>query len=152
MAKKCSVTGCDVKYRAKGLCATHWKINKKYGTPTPLCWCGEPAQTNAGNHGISVECKQHTLITRFWDNVNVGSDDECWEWQGSRTEAGYGLMWYDGKLRYAHRIAIDLEGDLFACHKCDNPPCVNPNHLFVGTQKDNVQDMLSKGRARGRNS
>lgn len=149
MATTCIVTGCNGKYRAKGLCNTHWKINKKYETPIPLCWCGEPAQTNAGNQGASFECKQHTLITRFWDNVNIKSDDECWEWQGIKTTAGYGLMWYDGKLRYAHRIAINLENDLFACHKCDNPPCVNPNHLFAGTQKDNIQDMLSKGRAKG---
>lgn len=146
----CSITGCDNKLVAKGLCSSHRKIKKKYGTPTPICWCGEPAQTNAGNRGFSVLCKRHTLLARFWDNVDIKSEEECWEWTGSRTEYGYGVMWWDGKLQLTHRLAIGLDNELFACHKCDNPPCVNPNHIFSGTAKDNIHDMISKGRGKKR--
>jgi len=151
MASTCIVTGCNGKYRAKGLCNTHWKINKTYGTPMPLCHCGEPAQTFAGNQGASKLCNDHTLLKRFWDNVDIKSDDECWEWQGSKTTAGYGLMWWNNELQYCHRLSIEFTGKQIpkryhACHSCDNPSCVNPNHLFVGTPQDNINDKVFKGR------
>lgn len=149
--KNCSITGCDNKYRAKGLCSTHWKINKKYGTPTPVCWCGEPAQTFVGGNGFSELCKEHTLLKRFWENVKVGQENECWEWQGAKTEAGYGVIWWRDELRYTHRISLELKGEVIppryhACHRCDNPACVNPGHLFVGSPRDNMLDKVSKGR------
>ena len=149
--KSCVVTGCTNKYRAKGMCGTHWRINKFYGTPTPLCWCGEPAQTNGGNQGASLLCQSHTLTARFWEHVDIKSDDECWEWQGSRTAAKYGLMYWNGELQYVHRLSLEFDGRpvpnrWHACHVCDNPPCVNPKHLFPGTPKDNMLDKVSKGR------
>jgi hypothetical protein len=149
--KSCSVTGCDNKYVAKGFCSTHRKINKKYGIPTPTCWCGEFSQTSTGNKKPSLLCKKHTLLQRFWDNVKVGTEDECWEWQGSRTKAGYGTILWDGILQYTHRLSLEFTGNVIppryhACHKCDNPSCVNPNHLFVGSPRDNMLDKVSKGR------
>jgi hypothetical protein len=151
MAKVCSVTGCDNKYRARGLCSTHWKINKKHGTPVPICWCGEPVQTFTGNQPQTKYCEYHTFTERFWNNVSVKSDKECWEWQGTKTAAGYGVIWYDNKLQYSHRIALELNNKAIpnrwhACHTCDNPSCVNPNHLYVGTPQDNMNDKVSKGR------
>jgi hypothetical protein len=151
MAKQCSVTGCDNKYIAKGLCSTHRKINKKYGTSTPTCWCGEFSQTNAGNKRFSSLCKQHFFLERFWENVKVGLENECWEWQGSKTQAGYGNIILDGKVHYAHRLSLEFSGEVIppryhACHKCDNPSCVNPNHLFVGSPRENMLDKVSKGR------
>jgi hypothetical protein len=147
----CSISGCDNKLRSRGLCSSHWKINKKYGTPTPICWCGEPAQTFAGNKGASVFCKEHALLNRFWGYVDVKSDEECWLWVGSKTTAGYGVMLWDGVEKYAHRISLELDGRpvpfrWHACHTCDTPSCVNPKHLFPGTPRDNVQDMVSKKR------
>ena len=148
----CKVSGCDNKYRSKGLCSGHWKINKKYGTPTPLCWCQEPAHTNGGNQGASPLCYKHTLTKRFWDYVDIQSENDCWEWKGSKTKSNYGLMWWNGKLHYAHRISLsilnDLSEELQANHHCDNPSCVNPKHLYAGTQMENMMDMVSRNRQR----
>ena len=149
--KTCKVSGCENKYRSIGLCSTHWKINKKYGTATPLCWCGEPAQTRVGSYASSLLCKSHTLTERFWGYVDIRNPEECWEWKGTRTAANYGLIWWNDGLQYAHRLSLELDGRpvpvrWHACHTCDNPPCVNPNHLFPGTPRTNVQDMILKGR------
>jgi hypothetical protein len=76
----------------------------------------------------------------------------CLEFDGPRTDRGYGLIYYNGKHTTASRVVLELTagrpllGEENACHSCDNPPCINPAHLFVGTQVDNMQDMLSKGR------
>jgi hypothetical protein len=83
--------------------------------------------------------------------VNVKGADECWEWTGTKTATNYGLIWWNDALQYAHRLSLEIDGrpvpaKWHACHTCDNPPCVNPNHLFPGTPHDNVKDKVSKGR------
>lgn len=90
---------------------------------------------------------------RFWAKVDRRGSDECWEWQGTRHDAyGYGVFHRsDGSTR-AHRIAYELTSGpvpdgLLVCHHCDNPPCVNPAHLFLGTSTDNNRDRDAKGRA-----
>lgn len=89
---------------------------------------------------------------RLWPRVNKGNVSECWKWTGARTKAGYGLLTINYQNHYAHRLAWELhkgskipEG-FFVCHRCDNPPCCNPAHLFLGTQDDNMKDASSKGR------
>ena len=87
---------------------------------------------------------------RFWKKVQKYQSDECWIWQGSKTSAGYGQLWVDCKQVYAHRVSWEIHYEaipdgMFVCHTCDNPTCVSPAHLFVGTSSDNVQDMLKKG-------
>lgn len=148
---KCLVSGCNNKYRSIGLCSTHWKINKKYGSPNPKCFCGQPVQTFAGNVGAQTLCQWHFFEKRYWDNVDKKSNDECWEWKAARNKFGYGVIYYDGKNRYAHRLALQLsniylEKDDVVCHSCDNPSCSNPNHLFIGKQSDNIKDMIEKRR------
>lgn len=87
---------------------------------------------------------------RFWQKVAIKSPDECWLWLSTKKEGGYGLFGLMGLNRMAHRLVLFGVGErseyLYALHKCDNPSCVNPKHLFAGTQKDNVRDCMDKGR------
>lgn len=89
---------------------------------------------------------------RFWGMVE--KTDGCWLWLGSLRETGYGQFNNDGKITRAHRFAYELAygaipDDMLVCHHCDNRRCVRPDHLFVGTHKDNMQDCLRKGRYAG---
>ena len=90
------------------------------------------------------------LQERFWEKVDVAGADDCWEWTASKAK-GYGKIYRDGKLTAAHRLSWEfrhgeIPAGLHILHKCDNPACVNPEHLFTGTQLDNLADMREKGR------
>lgn len=93
------------------------------------------------------------LHKRFWGWVDQRGPEDCWEWKGYRTPKGYGQFQVSRAVgpKRANRIAYLLHtgeepGDLKVLHRCDNPPCCNPAHLFLGTQADNVRDMHEKGR------
>ena len=92
------------------------------------------------------------VSVRFWPRVTKG--DGCWEWQGARSNLGYGrVRGEDGRTRQTHHIAWELvfgpiPSGLVVMHICDNPPCVRPNHLRLGTVAENNADMTAKGRRR----
>lgn len=90
---------------------------------------------------------------RFWAKVDLSDPEGCWPWMGSTSEKGYGRMHLRGKNTNAHRVSWELHfGPIplarFICHSCDNPPCVNPAHLWLGDNTANMRDMVQKGRHR----
>lgn len=128
----CSVDGCERELRARGFCATHYARFKRNGTERPF----KTARVS------------ERMIRRGWTVTESG----CWEWNGTRSAENYGSISVGNKTRLTHRLAYETwvgpipEGNVVR-HKCDNPPCMRPEHLEVGTYRDNTQDMIERGRS-----
>jgi len=96
--------------------------------------------------------REKPLKERFYTKIKmVLAEGDCWEWLGSTSTSGYAQLRWRGKTRFASHVSLTLFGrprpdGMCALHTCDNPICVNPNHLWWGTQKDNVDDCIAKGR------
>lgn len=131
---RCSVDGCDATYYGNTFCKKHHQWHWKRGLlPKPVVLTPEQ------------------IIKRF---TKVDEKTGCWIWQRARKKEGYGSMSLPGSHRvYVHRVSYEvfvgpIPDGLEICHRCDNPPCCNPEHLFPGTHLENMRDSANKGRAK----
>lgn len=130
MKASCAIEDCTSEVLSRIWCSKHYKRWQVHGDPLG----------GRSNH----------LLDRLADKFTVG--DGCWEWTAHRDKHGYGRIRLNGIPALAHRVVYELlvgaipEG-LFALHHCDNPGCVRPDHIFLGTQRDNMRDMWKKGRS-----
>lgn len=112
----------------------------------------EQPRVRTSTHRIKRVRNDAPLDQRLFDRVTK-TDSGCWNWQGASYPNGYGLITYKKRSCLTHRLAYEavngpIAAGLFVCHRCDNPKCINPEHLFAGTARDNHHDMRNKGRCR----
>lgn len=131
----CSRPGCDRPHAQWGLCYSH---------------------ASQVRYGRKVTDLDDSPEARFWRKVNKDAGGGCWEWMGARKTSGYGRFYLHPQPSQpvlAHRHSWEMANGraipdgLVICHHCDNPPCVNPAHLFLGTRADNNRDCQAKGRS-----
>ena len=130
----CAIAECDAVVARRKLCGKHRMRMRRYGSP-------EPRKTEPG---VALDELLGWMGSR-------DRDAGCWEWPYSITPHGYGQVRYNGTLWKTHRLVALLDGrdpqGMYACHRCDNRKCVNPAHIFLGTNQDNMADMVAKGRS-----
>jgi len=131
----CKVKDCESRCEGLGYCSKHYQRFRRHA-----------------DHRVVK--KRGSIITpfqRFKNKVKVNKETGCWEWQAGLNIDGYGQFWYENSGSLAHRWSYEhfigkIPKGLCACHHCDNPCCVNPDHLFLGIQKDNMIDRDNKNR------
>lgn len=139
----CSVAECERPAKTRKLCRAHYQRLIKHGSP-------EGGARNRAPRRSSNDARLR--FTGWTEVVRRPELGPCWEWLGPVNPDGYGkLANSDGQIVGAHRLAYTewvgpLDADTYACHKCDNPPCINPAHLFPGSNAENLRDMKAKRR------
>lgn len=131
--KACSHPGCDRKHAAHGYCQMHL------------------ARARRGSDMDAPHYRERSVAERLWSKVHKHPGDGCWEWTAANDGRGYGHINVGGVILKAYRVAYELENGpipsgVEICHKCDNPKCVRPSHLFEGTHRENMIDGAIKGR------
>ena len=135
----CKHEGCSKKHRTKGFCTIHYQRLLKHGDTNTI--------GAIGKH----EPKFPTMKDRFLNSFEMITESGCWVWGGSVNESGYGQMTWKNRSYSAHRFSYQqfvgsIPESMCVLHQCDVPSCVNPNHLFLGTNQDNMKDKVSKER------
>lgn len=140
MYDTCTLPGCNRRHLAKGYCRIHYERLKRTGST---------------EDSLNGKLQKASLLDHFslFFKASVAEEGGCLLWAGSRDLNGYGRIRKAGTNYKAHRLAYEqfkgtIPIGMEVCHSCDNPPCVNPDHLFVGTTKDNALDRQAKGRGR----
>lgn len=133
--RKCLLRICDEPHLAMGWCRKHYLAWKKYGHPLKRA------------HEVS---RDDSLAYRFWSGVAIGDGIACWEWRRRRSSGGHGGITVKGRETGTHRVAWELANGpipdgLWVLHLCDNAPCCNPAHLYLGTPHDNLRDQYDRG-------
>lgn len=102
---------------------------------------------------LLIAAEKADIESRFWTKVQKRGPEDCWEWRASRNSHGYGILMVNQKSALAHRVSyalkhgpLALTEGLFVCHKCDNRKCVNPGHLELGTQFENIRQCIERRR------
>jgi hypothetical protein len=142
MEPRCVVPDCQRKLYARGYCNAHYIAARKHPDETP-------AQLAQRSRRTRTEAEVLTDIRGRLDTTG-----DCWTWTGATDQRGYGNLRWAGRLWGVHRLMFHLavrpvERGEEVCHRCDNPICCNPAHLFVGTHHDNMLDAAAKGRMAG---
>lgn len=155
------VSAAETYVSPKGQTQTRWNCR---------CDCGNTSTPTrcALNRGTTLSCgclmdeikrrkkpkpSESEMKASFWRRVEIKGEDECWPWRMGKTTRGYGVVWFAGRKYKTHRLALqltlgrELNADELACHRCDNPPCCNPAHIYAGTPKQNTADCLARNRA-----
>lgn len=172
--RTCTIEGCADPARARGWCKKHYERWRKHGDPAWVrpqraCsaeGCSDPARSRewcdvhymrwrrTGDANQPPKYIVRDNETRYWSKVDKRGPNECWPWIGGRSRLGYGIFsfredgedWQQpaGRWLLGYLRGTPLEQGEEACHHCDNPPCVNPAHLYVGSHADNMRDLRSR--------
>lgn len=140
ITRRCSLFDCDRKHSTRGFCKMHYQR-----------WRKGLDLTTPPKHQYR-DVNDPAFKAFFWTLLDIKANpDECWEWTRGKNQDGYGRIMLSGVFHFAHRLAWKYthgkDTDLHILHHCDNRICSNPNHLYAGTNADNIRDRVERGRS-----
>lgn len=173
VVRSCAVCGTAFTVKPSALAKGHGQTcsracqqkSSRKGETVACATCGKPVYVTQARlrQDKSRYCSKACLPQlrpvapeeRFWSKVDIREPEMCWPWKAYRNEFGYGTFCYEGQMQHASRVVFALRGEavpqgMEVLHSCDNPACVNPAHLSVGTHRDNMLESVQRGRHGGR--